>query len=168
MAQFVADVKAKKHGVRLMGFGHRVYKNYDPRARYMKKLCAEVLSGMGVQDSLLEVAQELERSACSGGAEAGEGAEGAQLRRGEGEPCRSGPWVSPLGLGALLGRESAKRCGLATAGRRSAGRTPGAGLASIEGRSARMPWPRGGELACSRGPPSVHKEGLGCAGSHTG
>merc|ERR1719162_1420028 len=37
VAQFVTDVKAKKEGVRLMGFGHRVYKNYDPRARFMKK-----------------------------------------------------------------------------------------------------------------------------------
>merc|ERR1712130_501738 len=36
IAQFVADVKAKKEGVRLMGFGHRVYKNYDPRAKVMK------------------------------------------------------------------------------------------------------------------------------------
>merc|ERR1712113_384618 len=41
--QFIADVKAKKDGVRLMGFGHRVYKNYDPRARVMKKLVVEVL-----------------------------------------------------------------------------------------------------------------------------
>merc|ERR1719411_1014918 len=61
--QFVADVKAKKEGVRLMGFGHRVYKNYDPRARFMKRLVAEVLSELGVVDPLLEVAQELERVA---------------------------------------------------------------------------------------------------------
>eukprot|EP00429_Kryptoperidinium_foliaceum_P041812 CAMPEP_0176107000 /NCGR_PEP_ID=MMETSP0120_2-20121206/53695_1 /TAXON_ID=160619 /ORGANISM="Kryptoperidinium foliaceum, Strain CCMP 1326" /LENGTH=496 /DNA_ID=CAMNT_0017441123 /DNA_START=80 /DNA_END=1570 /DNA_ORIENTATION=- len=63
VAQFVADVKAKKDGVRLMGFGHRVYKNYDPRARVMKGLCAEVLGSLGVQDPLLDVAQELERIA---------------------------------------------------------------------------------------------------------
>merc|ERR1719277_1712197 len=56
VAQFVADVKAKKEGVRLMGFGHRVYKNYDPRARYMKKLVTEVLNDLGVNDPLLEVA----------------------------------------------------------------------------------------------------------------
>jgi len=63
VSQFVADVKAKKAGVRLMGFGHRVYKNYDPRARYMKRLVAEVLQELGVNDPLLEVAQELERTA---------------------------------------------------------------------------------------------------------
>eukprot|EP00405_Crypthecodinium_cohnii_P013212 CAMPEP_0206444310 /NCGR_PEP_ID=MMETSP0324_2-20121206/14842_1 /ASSEMBLY_ACC=CAM_ASM_000836 /TAXON_ID=2866 /ORGANISM="Crypthecodinium cohnii, Strain Seligo" /LENGTH=495 /DNA_ID=CAMNT_0053912321 /DNA_START=127 /DNA_END=1614 /DNA_ORIENTATION=- len=61
--QFVADVKAKKEGVRLMGFGHRVYKNYDPRARYMKKLVGEVLKELGVSDPLLAVATELERVA---------------------------------------------------------------------------------------------------------
>mmetsp|Transcript_48371 Transcript_48371/g.138182 ORF Transcript_48371/g.138182 Transcript_48371/m.138182 type:complete len:487 (-) Transcript_48371:29-1489(-) len=63
VAQFVADVKAKRNGVRLMGFGHRVYKNYDPRARFMKTLCAEALEELGVHDPLLAVAQELERIA---------------------------------------------------------------------------------------------------------
>jgi len=58
--QFVADVKAKKDGVRLMGFGHRVYKNYDPRAKFMKTLVEEALPEMGVTDPLLEVAQALE------------------------------------------------------------------------------------------------------------
>merc|ERR1719230_2012285 len=47
VAQFVADVKAKKDGVRLMGFGHRVYKNYDPRARFAKKLVSQVLADLG-------------------------------------------------------------------------------------------------------------------------
>lgn len=61
--KFVEDVKAKKESVRLMGFGHRVYKNYDPRALFMKKLVREVLDGLGVTDPLLEVAQELERVA---------------------------------------------------------------------------------------------------------
>uniref|UniRef100_A0A7S0FSB1 Citrate synthase n=1 Tax=Pyrodinium bahamense TaxID=73915 RepID=A0A7S0FSB1_9DINO len=61
--QFVADVKAKAAGVRLMGFGHRVYKNYDPRARFMKRLCAQVLEKLGVVDPLLTVAQQLERCA---------------------------------------------------------------------------------------------------------
>lgn len=65
VATFVADVKAKKAGVRLMGFGHRVYKNYDPRAKVMKKLVDDVLSALGVMDPLLEVAQELERVALS-------------------------------------------------------------------------------------------------------
>merc|ERR1719335_1111809 len=48
--QFVADVKAKKDGVRLMGFGHRVYKNYDPRAKYMKTLVQEVLESLDIPD----------------------------------------------------------------------------------------------------------------------
>ncbi|CAE7940695.1 gltA, partial [Symbiodinium necroappetens] len=65
VAQFVADVKAKKEGVRLMGFGHRVYKNYDPRARVMKTLVAEVLKELGVEDPLLGIAQELEKVALS-------------------------------------------------------------------------------------------------------
>lgn len=63
VAQFVADVKAKKEGVRLMGFGHRVYKNYDPRAKYMKTLVQKVLSALDVSDPKLEVAMELERVA---------------------------------------------------------------------------------------------------------
>jgi len=57
--QFVEDVKAKKDGVRLMGFGHRVYKNYDPRARYMKTLVEKVLAEVG-PDPLLAVATQLE------------------------------------------------------------------------------------------------------------
>lgn len=63
--QFVADVKAKKEGVRLMGFGHRVYKNYDPRAQTMKKLVVEVLEGLNAKDPLLPVAMELEKVALS-------------------------------------------------------------------------------------------------------
>merc|ERR1740121_2590820 len=63
--QFVADVKAKKEGVRLMGFGHRVYKNYDPRATVMKGMVQEVLSELGVKDHLLDIAQELEKAAVS-------------------------------------------------------------------------------------------------------
>merc|ERR1711972_568061 len=65
IAQFVSDVKAKKEGVRLMGFGHRVYKNYDPRARVMKGLVDQCLKDMGVDDPLLKVAQELEHVALS-------------------------------------------------------------------------------------------------------
>merc|ERR1712007_109279 len=57
--QFVEDVKAEKDGVRLMGFGHRVYKNYDPRARYMKTLVEKVLAEVG-PDPLLAVATQLE------------------------------------------------------------------------------------------------------------
>lgn len=63
VADFVDGVKNKREGVRLMGFGHRVYKNYDPRARVMGKMVEEVLEGLGVQDPLLEVARELERVA---------------------------------------------------------------------------------------------------------
>lgn len=60
---FLAKVKDKNSGVRLMGFGHRVYKNYDPRATVMRKTCHEVLQELKVQDPLLELAMELERIA---------------------------------------------------------------------------------------------------------
>jgi len=61
--KFLSDVKAKKAGVRLMGFGHRVYKNWDPRAVVMKGLCQEVLSELQVEDPLLAVAKALEEAA---------------------------------------------------------------------------------------------------------
>merc|ERR1711957_899760 len=60
---FLRKVKAKE--CRLMGFGHRVYKNFDPRAKAMKKLCHEVLKDLGTVDPDLEVAMELERLALS-------------------------------------------------------------------------------------------------------
>jgi citrate synthase len=63
--QFISDVKNKKNGVRLMGFGHRVYKNFDPRATYMRELCKEVFDGLNYHDPQLEIAQELERIALS-------------------------------------------------------------------------------------------------------
>jgi citrate synthase len=60
--EYVAGVKDRKY--RLMGFGHRVYKNYDPRATVMKKTCDEVLAAIGdPNDPLLQVARELERVA---------------------------------------------------------------------------------------------------------
>ncbi len=59
----VEKVKDKNSGVRLMGFGHRVYKNYDPRAKVMQKTTHEVLKLLGVNDPLLEVAMELEQIA---------------------------------------------------------------------------------------------------------
>jgi citrate synthase len=59
----VEKVKDKNSGVRLMGFGHRVYKNYDPRAKVMQKTTHEVLKLLGVNDPLLEVAMELEHIA---------------------------------------------------------------------------------------------------------
>ena len=63
---FVARAKDKNDHTRLMGFGHRVYKNYDPRARIMQRTCHEVLSELGIKDDpLLDVAMELERIALS-------------------------------------------------------------------------------------------------------
>ena len=64
--EFVARAKDKDDPFRLMGFGHRVYKNYDPRARIMQKTCHEVLGELGIKDNpLLEVAMELEKIALS-------------------------------------------------------------------------------------------------------
>jgi citrate synthase len=61
---FIAKVKDKSSGVRLMGFGHRVYKNYDPRAKVMQATAKEVLAQIGVENNpLLQVAQELEHIA---------------------------------------------------------------------------------------------------------
>ncbi|HWV81291.1 MAG TPA: citrate synthase [Hyphomicrobiaceae bacterium] len=61
--EFIKRVKDKNEGVRLMGFGHRVYKNYDPRAKVMQETCHEVLDKLGINDDLLDVAMELERIA---------------------------------------------------------------------------------------------------------
>ncbi|MBC8791236.1 MAG: citrate (Si)-synthase [Tagaea sp. CACIAM 22H2] len=62
--EFIKRVKDKNEGVRLMGFGHRVYKNYDPRAKVMAKTCQEVLGELGIKnDPLLDIAVELERIA---------------------------------------------------------------------------------------------------------
>ncbi|MEO8840893.1 MAG: citrate synthase [Kofleriaceae bacterium] len=61
--QFLDDVKNKKDNVRLMGFGHRVYKNFDPRAKILKKMCDEVLTHMGVSDPLLDIAKSMEEVA---------------------------------------------------------------------------------------------------------
>ncbi len=62
--QFVERAKDKNDPFRLMGFGHRVYKNFDPRARVMERTCHEVLNELGVKDEpLLEIAMELERLA---------------------------------------------------------------------------------------------------------
>ncbi len=62
-AKFVAMAKDKTSGFRLMGFGHRVYKNFDPRARILKKACDEVLDDLGVADKKLTIAVELEQAA---------------------------------------------------------------------------------------------------------
>ncbi|MGO9005094.1 MAG: citrate synthase [Beijerinckiaceae bacterium] len=62
--KYVARAKDKNDSFRLMGFGHRVYKNYDPRAKIMQRTCHEVLTSLGVKDDpLLDVAIELERIA---------------------------------------------------------------------------------------------------------
>ena len=60
---YVQGVKDRKY--KLMGFGHRVYKNFDPRAKVMQKTCYEVLEQLGINDPLLEVAMELEKVALS-------------------------------------------------------------------------------------------------------
>ena len=60
VSDYVAQVKDKKAGVRLMGFGHRVYKNFDPRAKIIKKSCEKVLAKLHINDPLLDIAKELE------------------------------------------------------------------------------------------------------------
>jgi citrate synthase len=61
--EFIKRAKDKDDPFRLMGFGHRVYKNYDPRAKVMKKTCDEVLDELGLDDPLLELAMALEKIA---------------------------------------------------------------------------------------------------------
>jgi citrate synthase len=63
VARFVEDAKSKKGSSRLMGFGHRVYKNFDPRASILKKSCGEVLNKLGIQSRQLEIAMKLEEMA---------------------------------------------------------------------------------------------------------
>ncbi len=63
-AEFMTKVKDKNSNVRLMGFGHRVYKNYDPRAKIMQQTCHEVLAELGIKDDpLLDLAIEMEQIA---------------------------------------------------------------------------------------------------------
>ncbi|MGN6102120.1 MAG: citrate synthase, partial [Devosia sp.] len=63
--EFIAKVKDKSSGIRLMGFGHRVYKNYDPRATVMQKTVREVFDALKVNDPLFETAMRLEEIALS-------------------------------------------------------------------------------------------------------
>jgi citrate synthase len=63
--EFIARAKDKEDPFRLMGFGHRVYKNFDPRAKVMKATAEEVLNELGVTDPIFDVARELERIALS-------------------------------------------------------------------------------------------------------
>jgi citrate synthase len=64
-SKFIQAAKDKKSGKRLMGFGHRVYKNYDPRAKIIKRRCDELLSKLKRSDPLLEIAKRLEETALS-------------------------------------------------------------------------------------------------------
>jgi citrate synthase len=63
VGEFVRRVKNKEQGVKLMGFGHRVYKNYDPRAAIIKKTADDILTRLGGDDSLLDLAKQLEEHA---------------------------------------------------------------------------------------------------------
>jgi len=62
-SKFIAAAKDKNSGKRLMGFGHRVYKSYDPRAKIIKKACDDVLSKLHVSDPLVDIAKHLEEAA---------------------------------------------------------------------------------------------------------
>jgi citrate synthase len=62
-SRFMEAAKDKKSGRRLMGFGHRVYKNYDPRAKIIKKQCDELLRALNISDPLLDIASKLEQAA---------------------------------------------------------------------------------------------------------
>ena len=61
--KFMAKAKDKNDSFRLMGFGHRVYKNFDPRAKIIKKSADEVLAELGIEDPILEIAKRLEKEA---------------------------------------------------------------------------------------------------------
>jgi citrate synthase len=63
VGEFVRKVKNREAGVKLMGFGHRVYKNYDPRAAIVKETADQILELLGVNDDLLDIAKELEEAA---------------------------------------------------------------------------------------------------------
>ena len=63
VSEFVRKVKNREDGVKLMGFGHRVYKNYDPRARIVKEQADKILGKLGGDDDLLNIAKELEEAA---------------------------------------------------------------------------------------------------------
>jgi citrate synthase len=61
--KWVAKAKDKDDSFRLMGFGHRVYKNFDPRAKIIKKACDDVLTKLGINDPMLDIAKKLEKVA---------------------------------------------------------------------------------------------------------
>jgi len=62
-SRFIEAAKGKTSGRRLMGFGHRVYKNYDPRAKIIKNQCDELLAALKISDPLLDIALRLEQAA---------------------------------------------------------------------------------------------------------
>jgi citrate synthase len=64
-SKYVNKAKDKKDNFRLMGFGHRVYKNFDPRAKIIKKAADQVLTQLGINDPVLEIAKQLEEAALS-------------------------------------------------------------------------------------------------------
>jgi citrate synthase len=64
-SRFIAAAKEKGSGKKLMGFGHRVYKNYDPRARIIKKACDDLLKALKIDDPLLDIAKRMEEAALS-------------------------------------------------------------------------------------------------------
>ena len=61
--KWIKKAKDKDDGFRLMGFGHRVYKNFDPRAKIIKKACDDILEKLGVDDPVLDIAKKLEEAA---------------------------------------------------------------------------------------------------------
>jgi citrate synthase len=63
VSKFIAKAKDKNDPFRLMGFGHRVYKNFDPRAKIIKKSCDDILNKLGINDPVLEIAKKLEETA---------------------------------------------------------------------------------------------------------
>ncbi|MGH3495376.1 MAG: citrate/2-methylcitrate synthase, partial [Sciscionella sp.] len=65
VGEFVRKVKDREEGVKLMGFGHRVYKNYDPRAKIIKGHADKIIDKLGGDDELLEIAKKLEETALS-------------------------------------------------------------------------------------------------------
>jgi citrate synthase len=65
VSQYVDRIKNKEEGIRLMGFGHRIYKSFDPRATIVKQTADQVLSELGINDPMLEIAKELEAVALS-------------------------------------------------------------------------------------------------------
>ena len=65
LEKWIAKAKDKEDPFRLMGFGHRVYKNFDPRATIIKKACDDILNELGIKDPTLDIAKKLEEVALS-------------------------------------------------------------------------------------------------------